>query len=130
MRYTLSHALRMPKSPFAPSRIATTINSYLATNSKQPPPFPKPTPRRPFHTSPIHHQGSRPPNPHTDFYRSHGRALFKALTLAFFTYQVCYWAWLVLETEEIKDQKSREIESLEGEVRLLDEGKKSHLPKS
>jgi hypothetical protein len=36
----------------------------------------------------------------------------------------------VLETEEIKDQKSREIESLEGEVRLLDEGKKSHLPKS
>jgi hypothetical protein len=99
MRYTLSHALRMPKSPFAPSRIATTINSYLATNSKQPPPFPKPTPRRPSPTTPNHHQ-------------------------------VCYWAWLVLETEEIKDQKSREIESLEGEVRLLDEGKKSHLPKS
>jgi hypothetical protein len=35
----------------------------------------------------------------------------------------------MLETEEIKDQKSREIKSLEEEVRLLDEGRRSHLPK-
>jgi hypothetical protein len=34
----------------------------------------------------------------------------------------------VLETEEIKDQKRREIKSLEGEVRLLDE-RRSQLPK-
>lgn len=61
-----------------------------------------------------------------NFYRTHGRALFKALTLAFFTYQVLYWAWLSLETEEIRDAKKREIKGLEAEVRLLDEGRKSH----
>lgn len=66
----------------------------------------------------------QPPN----FYRTYGRALFKALTLAFFSYQVVYWAWLTLETEEIKDQKNREIKSLEQEVRLLDEGRKGHRP--
>ncbi len=38
-----------------------------------------------------------------------------------------YWTWLTLETEEIRDQKKREIKGLEGEVRLLDEGRKSHL---
>ena len=61
-------------------------------------------------------------------YQTHGRAIFKAITLAFFSYQVVYWAWLILETEEIKDQKNREIKSLEQEVRLLDEGRKAHRP--
>lgn len=61
-----------------------------------------------------------------NFYRTHGRAFFKAITLAFFSYQVFYWAWLTLETEEIRDQKNREISSLESEVRLLDEGRRSH----
>jgi hypothetical protein len=71
---------------------------------------------------------ARPSNPHRGFYQTHGRALFKALTLAFFTYQVVYWAWLTLETEDIKDKKNREIKSLEGELRLLDEGRKAHRP--
>lgn len=38
-----------------------------------------------------------------------------------------YWTWLTLETEEIRDRKNREIKGLEGEVRLLDEGRRSHL---
>jgi hypothetical protein len=50
------------------------------------------------------------------------------ITLAFLTYQITYWTWLLLETEEIKDQKNREIRSLEQEVRLLDEGQKGHRP--
>jgi hypothetical protein len=33
----------------------------------------------------------------------------------------------VLETEEIKAEKSREMEKLEGEVRLLDERRKRSL---
>ena len=68
------------------------------------------------------------PKAHVNFYRTHGRALFKALTLAFFSYQVFYWAWLTFEAEETKDQKTWEIRSLEGEVKLLDEGRKSHRP--
>lgn len=64
------------------------------------------------------------PGGSTNFYRTHGRALFKALTLAFFSYQVIYWAWLTLETEEIKDQKNREIAALEDQVRQLDEARR------
>jgi hypothetical protein len=132
MRYTLSSLLRIQTSPLTSSRALTPPKPRLILHSSPPPPALKPLSRRTFHTSLTAHQSSspsRPPKPHTDFYRTHGRALFKALTLAFFTYQVCYWAWLVLETEEIKDQKSREIKSLEGEVRLLDEGRNSHISK-
>ncbi|EXJ96370.1 hypothetical protein A1O1_01496 [Capronia coronata CBS 617.96] len=76
---------------------------------------------RPLRQAPSQPQQERPVN----FYRTHGRALLKALTLAFLTYQIAYWAWLTLETEEIKDQKNREIKSLENEVRLLDESRRA-----
>ncbi|KIW30187.1 uncharacterized protein PV07_05948 [Cladophialophora immunda] len=69
-------------------------------------------------------QPERPVN----FYSTHGRAFFKAITLAFLTYQIAYWAWLTVETEYLKDQKNREVKSLEQEVRLLDEGRKAHRP--
>ncbi|KAK5460854.1 hypothetical protein LTS15_002917 [Exophiala xenobiotica] len=68
------------------------------------------------------------PEKPVNFYKTHGRAFFKAITLAFLTYQIAYWAWLTLETEEIKDQKNREIKSLEREVRLLEENRKGHRP--
>jgi hypothetical protein len=130
MRFTATAALRIPQAP----RRVTILNPHLPPRTKQQISTSLSTTYRTFHNSPTHHQApspssnSQPPNPHTNFYKTHGRALFKALTLAFFTYQVCYWAWLVLETEEIKDQKRREIKSLEGEVRLLDE-RRSQLPK-
>jgi hypothetical protein len=86
---------------------------------------------RPFHTSralrqsPAGHEiEDRPVN----FYRSHGRALFKALTLAFFSYQIVYWSWLTLETEELKAHRDQEIKSLETQVRLLDESRKGQPP--
>lgn len=40
--------------------------------------------------------------------------------------QCVQWAWLVLETEEVADKRGAEIRALEGEVRLLDEGRGSH----
>ncbi|KAK4939854.1 hypothetical protein LTR10_019921 [Elasticomyces elasticus] len=73
---------------------------------------------------PVDTQPEKPIN----FYKTHGRAFFKAITLAFLTYQIAYWAWLTLETEEVMDQKKREIKSLESEVRLLDDSRKSHRP--
>jgi len=73
---------------------------------------------------------SEAPEKPLNFYKTHGRAFFKAITLAFLTYQIAYWAWLTLETEEIKDQKNREIKSLEREVRLLEENRKGHRPGS
>ncbi len=86
--------------------------------------------QRTFHTSSPTLQTSisepKTQSRHYGFYTTHGRALLKAFTLAFFTYQIMYYAWMTLETEETKDQKTREIKSLEGEVRLLDEGRRSH----
>jgi hypothetical protein len=135
MRNTVFRGLRISKSPPAPSHAGTALHSRLTERSKQPVAISRYVTLRTFHTawipqqapSPSSSSSAQPQNPHRNFYRTHGRALFKALTLAFFTYQVCYWAWLVLETEEIKDQKTREITSLEGEVRLLDEGRKNHM---
>ena len=63
------------------------------------------------------------PKAHTNFYRTHGRALFKALTLAFLSFQVFYWCWLTVEAEYEKNGKEKEINGLEGEVRLLEESR-------
>ncbi|KAI1614344.1 hypothetical protein EDD37DRAFT_652918 [Exophiala viscosa] len=78
-------------------------------------------------TGPRYASEPQPEKP-INFYKTHGRAFFKAITLAFLTYQIAYWAWLTLETEDIMDQKKREIKSLESEVRLLDDSRKSHRP--
>lgn len=70
---------------------------------------------------------ARPAQSHPNFYRTHGRALFKCLTLAFLSYQVFYWSWVTLESETMKDQKRLEIKRLEEEVKLLGSGKGSHV---
>jgi hypothetical protein len=90
-----------------PRPFATTSSARLTSNLENPQPPPQ-------------------SNPHKAYYQTHGRALFKCLTLAFFTYQMVYWAWLTIESEDHKDQKKREIRGLEGEVRLLQEGRGSH----
>ena len=90
----------------------------------------RPRSSKPFTTTlPTRTPDLNPPrsNPHRAYYRTHGRALFKCLTLAFLTYQTVYWTWLLLETEEIKDRKNREIEGLQGEVRLLQEERRGQL---
>ncbi|KPI45412.1 uncharacterized protein AB675_705 [Cyphellophora attinorum] len=71
-------------------------------------------------------QQELPTDQNYNFYRTHGRAFFKTFTLAFLTYQVLYWSWLTLEAEEEKDAKNAQIKSLEGEIRLLREGRGSH----
>jgi hypothetical protein len=44
--------------------------------------------------------------------------------VAFFTYQVTYWAWLKLEKEEEKREKEEEVSAIEQEVvRVRDEVK-------
>lgn len=69
---------------------------------------------------------TKPPNLHTNFYRTHGRALFKSLTMAFLSYQIFYWAWITLEAETGRDEKRATIKSLEEEARLLGNGVGSH----
>lgn len=87
-------------------------------------------PSRPFtHTTIRTAAASDPPkrpSPHTSFYKTHGRALFKSLTLAFFSYQTFYWYWLLIESESEKDEKDVRIKALKEEVRLLANGVGSH----
>ena len=109
---SLRPTLRLRHIHSLPQALTFTPRTFSTTHSlrQQHPQYPQ-TPERPV-----------------SIYKTHGRALFKALTLAFFSYQVVYWAWLTLETEEIKDQKNQEIKSLEREVRLLEEGRRGHKP--
>lgn len=72
------------------------------------------------------------------FYKSLGRPIAKVFFGAVFTYQVVYWLWVKLETDEIRDRKTsmclywyllifvpiyksiiEEISSLEAKVRAL-----------
>lgn len=111
------------------------LNRILRINrltTLQPSPSPSIIPRH-LSSTPIYHQQSRAaatttkPSPHGAYYKTHGRALFKSLTLAFLSYQIFYWAWLTLESEMYKDEKNRTIHELEGEVRMLSSGQGTHV---
>lgn len=43
--------------------------------------------------------------------------------MATLTYQIAYWTWTKLEQDEIRDEKSQEIEGLEARVAELQAGK-------
>ena len=45
-----------------------------------------------------------------------------------FTYQVIYWSWLKLESEETKREMGGEVKSLEGEIRRMSKEKAAGSP--
>ncbi|KAK4615692.1 hypothetical protein CLAFUW4_10009 [Fulvia fulva] len=60
------------------------------------------------------------PSPHREFYRGGlGRAVAFNFLVAMATFQVIYWGWLKLESLEVKEERTSEIERLEGEVGRL-----------
>ncbi len=40
------------------------------------------------------------------FYKTFGRPVAKVLLMATFVYQLTYWAWVKLEADEMKDQRT------------------------
>ncbi|KAG0124391.1 hypothetical protein HOY82DRAFT_573149 [Tuber indicum] len=63
-------------------------------------------------------------SPHVVFYKDFGGPVAKVFLMAFFTYQVTYWAWLKLEKEEERREKEEEVSAIEQEVvRVRDEVK-------
>ncbi|RKU41847.1 hypothetical protein DL546_000190 [Coniochaeta pulveracea] len=62
---------------------------------------------------------TRPKSPTSDFYKTFTRPVAKCLLLAMFTYQLAYFAWVKLETEEIRKKKTAEIAGLEEQVKEL-----------
>lgn len=118
---------RTSSRPLLPRSLSRSLSTSLPgfaehnlSSGRQPTSPSTPTPA----THPTYFAVPKPDYSSRSFYRTHGRALFKTLTLAFFTYQVLYWAWLTLETEEIKHGREVEIARLEAEVRGLVEERK------
>ncbi|RDL41390.1 uncharacterized protein BP5553_01369 [Venustampulla echinocandica] len=66
----------------------------------------------------------KPSSPTTSFYKTFTRPVAKVLLMATFTYQLAYWAWVKLEKDEIKAQRSAEITELEAQLTALTEDKK------
>ncbi|KAH0363545.1 hypothetical protein KCU65_g7377, partial [Aureobasidium melanogenum] len=62
---------------------------------------------------------SEPENPHRAFYKSFGRPIAKVFLMALFTYQVLHYGWLRLEAMEEKEEKTTELQSLEGQLREM-----------
>ncbi|WYZ38951.1 hypothetical protein EsH8_III_000865 [Colletotrichum jinshuiense] len=57
------------------------------------------------------------------FYKTFTRPVLKVLLMATFTYQVAYWSWTKLEQDEIREDKTKEMEGLEAKVAELQVGK-------
>ncbi|PUU78050.1 hypothetical protein B9Z19DRAFT_1084901 [Tuber borchii] len=82
----------------------------------------------------LHHQHrrrtfadvrGRTTSPHVMFYKDFGRPIAKVFLMAFFTYQVTYWAWVKMEKEDAKVEKEKEVSALEEEVVRLRAGIRS-----
>ncbi|KAN0086794.1 hypothetical protein V8E54_000482 [Elaphomyces granulatus] len=100
-----SHRLLFrPRSTFAPSSLYTFPNRWR--------------PRPPYSGTPIRHASNAAKEGFAAF-RPLTRPFIKVFLGALFTYQVVYWAWLKLETDELKLQKNKEIAALEQSARQL-----------
>jgi hypothetical protein len=55
-------------------------------------------------------------NPTTQFYKTFTRPIAKVLLTATLTYQFLYWAWVKLETDEIRAETDATITDLEAKV--------------
>ncbi|KAH6850784.1 hypothetical protein B0I37DRAFT_372395 [Chaetomium sp. MPI-CAGE-AT-0009] len=62
---------------------------------------------------------SQPPSPTGAFYKTFTRPVAKCALLAVFVYQLVYFGWAKLETEEVKEERQAEIVKLEAQVRGL-----------
>ncbi|KAK3297519.1 uncharacterized protein B0H64DRAFT_440977 [Chaetomium fimeti] len=90
---------------FPPLRTA-----LIRASTRQTPPLTHPQLRR---------YASQPPSPTGAFYKTFTRPVAKCALLAVFVYQLVYFGWAKLETDEIKEERQAEIVKLEAQVRGL-----------
>merc|ERR1712000_573148 len=72
--------------------------------------------RLPYISTPRRTYATPSSNPTKDFYKQFTRPVTKVLLMAVLTYQLVYFGWMTLETEEIKAQADATIGTLEGKV--------------
>ncbi|KAI4844464.1 hypothetical protein E4T44_06176 [Aureobasidium sp. EXF-8845] len=94
------------------SRIHTSKSSIAAFSTLRPL-------RQQLNYQPPTPSEPEPDNPHRAFYKSFGRPIAKVFFMALFTYQVLHFTWLKLESMEEKEEKTAELEGLEGELRAV-----------
>ncbi|KAL2676705.1 hypothetical protein Neosp_010469 [[Neocosmospora] mangrovei] len=62
------------------------------------------------------------PSVTSQFYRSFTRPIAKTLLLAVFTYQLVYWAWVKLETDEVRAERDGKPECCVKKAWVADSG--------
>ncbi|KAF5712922.1 hypothetical protein FMUND_8200 [Fusarium mundagurra] len=62
----------------------------------------------------------------SQFYRTFTRPIAKTLLIAVFTYQLAYWTWVKLETDEIRAEREATIEKLETTIKDYDAATKAN----
>lgn len=112
----VTHRLLAPHVPILRRRTFSTfaLLRQQQQQQQQQPQYQPPTPKKKL-------------SPHASFYAQFTRPLLKVLTLSFLTYQIVYWAWIKLENEGLKHEKSLEVKGLEDEVRAVAAGKRRRL---
>lgn len=90
--------------------------------SQQPqPPQQQPQYQAPDQTTALPATTTEKSNPHRDIYKpgGMGRPVARNFLIAMLTFQLLYWAWLKLESVEVKLEKREELSRLEREVEVL-----------
>ncbi|KAJ4250596.1 hypothetical protein NW762_011855 [Fusarium torreyae] len=65
------------------------------------------------------------PTATSQFYRTFTRPIAKTLLIAVFTYQLAYWGWVKLETDEVRAEREATIEKLETTIKEYDAATKA-----
>ncbi|KAM0279996.1 hypothetical protein ACHAQH_004325 [Verticillium albo-atrum] len=69
----------------------------------------------------------KPPSAVANFYKSFTRPTLKVLLMATLTYQIAYLGWTKLEMDEIKAERTQEVETLEAQVEDLRKGQQTQM---
>ena len=73
---------------------------------------PNPTVRRPFLFSRSINNQANGTSSQSEFYKTFTRPVAKVLLIAVLTYQIVYWSWVKLETDEIRAETDGEFPTL------------------
>ncbi|KAI0167281.1 hypothetical protein BJ166DRAFT_230450 [Pestalotiopsis sp. NC0098] len=65
----------------------------------------------------------RPSQQQPSFWKTFSRPIFKVALMAIFTYQLAYYGWMKLETDEIRSNAAATIADLEKRIELLEQSK-------
>ncbi|EPE09731.1 hypothetical protein F503_07507 [Ophiostoma piceae UAMH 11346] len=68
---------------------------------------------------------SSEPSAYSSFFKTFGRPIAKVSLMAVFAYQLVFFAWMKLETDDIRSSRNAEIASLETQVKELQAAKKA-----